>query len=213
MLKNPETYEIITPQLVGVKTNELPLGKLSGKHAFAEKLKSLGYDIEPKAQIQLFKQFKAIADKKKTVSDRDIHALIQGTEHEQNALYQVDSLQLQFVSQGLQSAVIVIKDKDGHLYQDSSIGTGSIVAIYNAVNRIFQRDSKLIDYRIDSVTEGIDAQAEVHVQLNIDGQFETGIGIDHDILMASCKAYVEAHAKYALNHPTALLQEVISHDL
>ncbi|MDU0995069.1 MAG: 2-isopropylmalate synthase [Staphylococcus lugdunensis] len=213
VLKNPETYEIITPQLVGVKTNELPLGKLSGKHAFAEKLKSLGYDIEPKAQIQLFKQFKAIADKKKTVSDRDIHALIQGTEHEQNALYQVDSLQLQFVSQGLQSAVIVIKDKDGHLYQDSSIGTGSIVAIYNAVNRIFQRDSNLIDYRIDSVTEGIDAQAEVHVQLNIDGQFETGIGIDHDILMASCKAYVEAHAKYALNHPTALLQEVISHDL
>ena len=66
-----------------LKQNELPLGKLSGKHAFAEKLKSLGYDIEPKAQIQLFKQFKAIADKRK---DRDIHALIQGTEHEQKCI-------------------------------------------------------------------------------------------------------------------------------
>ena len=196
VLKNPETYEIMTPQLVGISKNELPLGKLSGKHAFAEKLKTLGYDIEPKQQIELFKQFKAIADKKKSVSDRDIHAIIQGSEHEQNAIYQVETLQLQYVSNGLQSAVVVIKDKKGHIYQDSSIGTGSIVAIYNAVDRIFKKDSELIDYRIDSVTEGTDAQAEVHVELVIENQHVNGIGIDHDILQASCKAYVEAHAKY-----------------
>ena len=196
VLKNPETYEIMTPQLVGISKNELPLGKLSGKHAFAEKLKTLGYDIEPKQQIELFKQFKAVADKKKSVSDRDIHAIIQGSEHEQNAIYQVETLQLQYVSNGLQSAVVVIKDKKGHIYQDSSIGTGSIVAIYNAVYRIFKKDSELIDYRIDSVTEGTDAQAEVHVELVIENQHVNGIGIDHDILQASCKAYVEAHAKY-----------------
>ena len=196
VLKNPETYEIMTPQLVGISKNELPLGKLSGKHAFAEKLKTLGYDIEPKQQIELFKQFKAVADKKKSVSDRDIYAMIQGSEHEQNAMYQVENLQLQYVSNGLQSAVVVIKDKKGHIYQDSSIGTGSIVAIYNAVDRIFKKDSKLIDYRIDSVTEGTDAQAEVHVELVIENQHVNGIGIDHDILQASCKAYVDAHAKY-----------------
>ena len=196
VLKNPETYEIMTPQLVGISKNELPLGKLSGKHAFAEKLKTLGYDIETKQQIELFKQFKAVADKKKSVSDRDIHAIIQGSEHEQNAIYQVETLQLQYVSNGLQSAVVVIKDKKGHIYQDSSIGTGSIVAIYNAVDRIFKKDSELIDYRIDSVTEGTDAQAEVHVELVIENQHVNGIGIDHDILQASCKAYVEAHAKY-----------------
>lgn len=196
VLKNPETYEIMTPQLVGISKNELPLGKLSGKHAFAEKLKTLGYDIEPKQQIELFKQFKAVADKKKSVSDRDIHAIIQGSEHEQNAIYQVETLQLQYVSNGLQSAVVVIKDKKGHIYQDSSIGTGSIVAIYNAVDRIFKKDSELIDYRIDSVTEGTDAQAEVHVELVIENQHVNGIGIDNDILQASCKAYVEAHAKY-----------------
>ncbi|MGW9857368.1 2-isopropylmalate synthase [Staphylococcus hominis] len=196
VLKNPETYEIMTPQLVGISKNELPLGKLSGKHAFAEKLKTLGYDIEPKQQIELFKQFKAVADKKKSVSDRDIHAIIQGSEHEQNAIYQVETLQLQYVSNGLQSAVVVIKDKEGHIYQDSSIGTGSIVAIYNAVDRIFKKNSELIDYRIDSVTEGTDAQAEVHVELVIEEQHVNGIGIDHDILQASCKAYVEAHAKY-----------------
>lgn len=196
VLKNLETYEIMTPQLVGISKNELPLGKLSGKHAFAEKLKTLGYDIEPKQQIELFKQFKAVADKKKSVSDRDIHAIIQGSEHEQNAIYQVETLQLQYVSNGLQSAVVVIKDKKGHIYQDSSIGTGSIVAIYNAVDRIFKKDSELIDYRIDSVTEGTDAQAEVHVELVIENQHVNGIGIDHDILQASCKAYVEAHAKY-----------------
>ena len=98
---------------------------------------------------------------------------------------------MQFVSNGLQSAVVVIKDKNGNIYQDSSIGTGSIVAIYNAVDRIFKHKSELIDYRIDSVTEGTDAQAEVHVSLTIEGQPVNGIGIDHDVLYASCKAYVE----------------------
>lgn len=197
VLKHRETYEIMTPQLVGVSTTELPLGKLSGKHAFSEKLKALGYDIDKEAQIDLFKQFKAIADKKKSVSDRDIHAIIQGSEHEHQALYKLETLQLQYVSSGLQSAVVVIKDKEGHIYQDSSIGTGSIVAIYNAVDRIFQKETELIDYRINSVTEGTDAQAEVHVNLLIEGKTVNGFGIDHDILQASCKAYVEAHAKFA----------------
>ncbi|WP_442538004.1 homocitrate synthase/isopropylmalate synthase family protein, partial [Staphylococcus aureus] len=82
VLKHRETYEIMTPQLVGVSTTERPLGKLSGKHAFSEKLKALGYNIDKEAQIDLFKQFKTIADKKKSVSDRDIHAIIQGSEHE-----------------------------------------------------------------------------------------------------------------------------------
>lgn len=199
VLKNPETYEIMTPQLVGVKTTELPLGKLSGKHAFSEKLVALGYDVDAEEQKELFKQFKTIADKKKSVTDRDIHALIQGTEHEQNAIYKVEALQLQFVSNGLQSAVVVIQDKDGNTYQDSSIGTGSIVSVYNAVDRIFNRKTELIDYRIESVTEGTDAQAEVHVQIKIGDQIVTGVGIDHDILLASCKSYVEAHAKYVSN--------------
>ncbi|WRN66215.1 alpha-isopropylmalate synthase regulatory domain-containing protein [Staphylococcus aureus] len=76
------------------------------------------------------------------------------------------------------SAVVVVKDKEGHIYQDSSIGTGSIVAIYNAVDRIFQKETELIDYRINSVTEGTDAQAEVHVNLLIEGKTVNGFGID-----------------------------------
>ncbi|SUM70023.1 2-isopropylmalate synthase [Staphylococcus saccharolyticus] len=154
ILKHRETYVIMTPQLVGVGTTELPLGKLSGKHAFSEKLKALGYDISTKDQVALFKQFKEVADKKKDVSDRDIHAIIHGTEHEQSAIYQVENLQLQYVSKDVQSAVVVVKDNEGQIYQDSSIGTGSIVAIYNAVDRIFKKHTELIDYRIESVTEG-----------------------------------------------------------
>ena len=119
-------------------------------------------------------------------------------------------MQLQFVSSGLQSAVVVIKDNEGNTYQDSSIGTGSIVSIYNAVDRIFKKETELIDYTIDSVTEGTDAQGEVHVQLKINDQIVTGVGIDHDILLASCKAYVEAHAKYALIH---LRKKVYIHEL
>ena len=194
-LKNPETYEIMTPQLVGVKNTELPLGKLSGKHAFQEKLKALGYNIDVEEQKTLFKSFKDIADKKKHVTDQDIHALIQDSEHDKHAQYHLDALQLQFVSNGLQSAVVVIKDNDGQVYQDSSIGTGSILAIYNAVDRIFKVETALLDYRIDAVTEGSDAQAEVHVRIEVNGQEYTGIGFDHDIIYASCKAYVEAVAK------------------
>ncbi|MDR9834004.1 2-isopropylmalate synthase [Staphylococcus coagulans] len=194
-LKNPETYEIMTPQLVGVKNTELPLGKLSGKHAFQEKLKALGYNIDVEEQKTLFKSFKDIADKKKHVADQDIHALIQDSEHDKHAQYHLDALQLQFVSNGLQSAVVVIKDNDGQVYQDSSIGTGSILAIYNAVDRIFKVETALLDYRIDAVTEGSDAQAEVHVRIEVNGQEYTGVGFDHDIIYASCKAYVEAVAK------------------
>ncbi len=194
-LKNPETYEIMTPQLVGVKNTELPLGKLSGKHAFQEKLKALGYNIDVEEQKTLFKSFKDIADKKKHVTDQDIHALIQDIEHDKHAQYHLDALQLQFVSNGLQSAVVVIKDNDDQVYQDSSIGTGSILAIYNAVDRIFKVETALLDYRIDAVTEGSDAQAEVHVRIEVNGQEYTGVGFDHDIIYASCKAYVEAVAK------------------
>lgn len=194
-LKNPETYEIMTPQLVGIQQTELPLGKLSGKHAFQEKLKQMGYEIGSEEQKVLFKAFKNIADKKKQVTDRDIHALIQGTTHELHAYYQLETLQLQFVSNGLQSAVVVIKDKDGHTYQDSSIGTGSIVSIYNAVDRIFKIQPELCDYRIEAVTEGSDAQAEVRVSIRLNDTTFDGVGFDHDIIYASCKAYVEACSK------------------
>lgn len=194
-LKNPETYEIMTPQLVGIKQTELPLGKLSGKHAFQEKLKQLGYDIDTEKQKVLFKAFKNIADKKKHVTDHDIHALIQGTSHELHAHYHLDALQLQFVSNGLQSAVVVLKDKDGQTYQDSSIGTGSIVSIYNAVDRIFNIQPELIDYRIEAITEGSDAQAEVRVAIKFENEIFNGVGFDHDIIYASCKAYVEASSK------------------
>lgn len=199
-LKNPETYEIMTPQLVGIKNTELPLGKLSGKHAFQEKLTQLGYEIDAEEQKSLFKAFKSIADKKKHVTDRDIHALIQGTAHELQADYQLEALQLQFVSNGLQSAVVVLKDKEGHSYQDSSIGTGSVVAIYNAVDRIFDIQPELLDYHIEAVTEGSDAQAEVRVSIAHGDQTYTGVGFDHDIVYASCKAYVEASSKAVADH-------------
>lgn len=194
-LKNPETYEIMTPQLVGIQQTELPLGKLSGKHAFQEKLKQLGYNIEPDEQKTLFQSFKNIADKKKQVTDQDIHALVQGTAHELQSDFQLEALQLQFVSNGLQSAVVVLKDKAGKTHQDACIGTGSIVAIYNAVDRIFKIQPELTDYRIEAVTEGKDAQAEVRVSIQIANQTFHGVGFDHDIIYASCKAYVEASSK------------------
>ena len=104
-------------------------------------------------------------------------------------------MQLQYVSNGLQSAVVVIKDKKVIFIKIQALVQDQLLQ-FTMLLIVFLKDSELIDYRIDSVTEGTDAQAEVHVELVIENQHVNGIGIDHDILQASCKAYVEAHAKY-----------------
>src|SRR5699024_468035 len=108
VLKNPETYEIITPQLVGVKTNALPLGKLSGRHAFTNKLEELGYHFDEAERNLLFKKFKVLADKKKQVTDQDIQALIADKQTRKADLYQLSAIQLQYVSNGYQAAVVSI---------------------------------------------------------------------------------------------------------
>src|SRR5699024_8772607 len=103
-------------------------------------------------------------------------------------------------SNGLQSAVVVIEDKEGKTYQDSSIGSGSIISIYNAIDRIFDYSPTLQQYRIESITEGTDAQAEVHVQVEFEDETYTDIGIDYDILYALCKAYVKVDTIHRITH-------------
>ena len=195
VLKNPETYEIITPQLVGIKNNSLPLGKLSGRHAFIDKMTQLGYQIEQTEIDALFKRFKELADKKKQVTEQDLIALVadqgRGTENG----YELDAVQLQYVSNGHQGAVVSIK-KEQETYIASAIGAGSIQAIYNSIDQIFAQQPTLLNYEITALTSGEDAQAEVHVLLECSDSHEkvSGIGLDFDVLQASAKAYVQASA-------------------
>lgn len=194
VLKNPETYEIITPQLVGVKTNALPLGKLSGRHAFTNKLEELGYHFDEAERNLLFKKFKVLADKKKQVTDQDIQALIADKQTREADLYQLSAIQLQYVSNGYQAAVVSITTPEQEIKTASAIGDGSIQAIYNAIDDVFEQKPILTNYEIQALTSGEDAQAEVRVTLT-NPQTDTqinGIGVDFDVLKASAKAYVHA---------------------
>lgn len=193
VLKNPETYEIITPQLVGVATNSLPLGKLSGRHAFQEKLKELGHEVVGEELKALFKRFKQLADKKKQVTDEDLLALIADEVRQEPVTCQLETLQVQYVSDGYQCAVVAIQDGEEHK-SASSVGSGSIQAIYNAIDQVFDQEPYLTNYEIRALTAGEDAQAQVHVTIECpDSQLVvSGIGIDFDVLQASAKAYVQA---------------------
>ncbi|MGP6138863.1 2-isopropylmalate synthase [Jeotgalibaca sp. A127] len=199
VLKNPETYEIITPQLVGVAQNSLPLGKLSGRHAFVDRIQQMGYDINNPEEIKvLFSRFKELADKKKNVTDEDLHALMVGKTIEEESQYELTRLQLQYVTDGVQAAIVDIRDKENQQVQlqDSATGAGSIEAIYNTINRILEQEIILKEYNIEAITGGKDAQAVVHVVVeDEEGKRYYGTGIDYDVLTASAKAYIQASGK------------------
>ncbi|EUJ25710.1 2-isopropylmalate synthase [Listeria floridensis FSL S10-1187] len=197
VLKNPDTYEIITPALVGVEKNSLPLGKLSGRHAFTNRMEELGYVLDEQEQKAAFKRFKALADVKKFVSEEDLHALILGQQNEASERFVLNHMQVQYVTGGIQGAVIRISGKESaDVQEDAATGAGSIEAIYNTIDRLTGQRLTLVDYRIQAITAGQDAQAEVHVVIETEsGANFHGIGIDHDVLTASAKAYLHASSK------------------
>lgn len=197
-LKKPETYEIITPALVGVEQSSLPLGKLSGRHAFAVRIAEMGYPLTDSALAAAFKRFKELADKKKQITETDLLALLTDHHLTYESNYRLQSLQLQYVSNGLQGAIVAITDENEARQTASAIGAGSIQAIYNAIDEIFGAHPCLVNYEIRALTSGEDAQAEVHVSIENEKQERfNGTGIDFDVLQASGKAYVEAWGKMA----------------
>ena len=196
VLKNPETYEIITPELVGVKKNSLPLGKLSGRHAFNEKINELGFaDVSEDTRQSLFAKFKTLADKKHDITDADIRALVAGTTVENPKGFQFDTLFITSNQDGTQTVTISMKNEGEEVIDTVATGSGSIEAAFNAIDTFFNHTVKLDSYNITAVTDGIDAQAEVHVTVeNIDtGTIFNANGLDFDVLRASAIAYSNAN--------------------
>ncbi|MGX7106326.1 2-isopropylmalate synthase [Hutsoniella sourekii] len=198
VLKNPETYEIITPQLVGVKENALPLGKLSGRHAFISHLEELGYDTSEKEALSIaFNNFKDLADKKKTITETDLHAIMTGQNMEATSHYDLIKMQVQSIDENTHVATVAIVDHTGsqpQIKQDTAIGQGSVEAIFTTIEQLLgQEEVTLLEYRLDAVTDGIDSQAQVHVLVEMPkGQEVYAAGIDYDVLKASAKAYLQA---------------------
>ena len=191
MLKNNQTYEIMTPESVGLSESNLVMGKHSGRHAFKEKILELGYNINDNAIEEAFENFKSLADKKKNVYDEDIIAIIDDQVIRVNDSIILKDLQVVAGTKGPQKAEIdlLIEDEEKNI---SSTGDGPVDAIFNGLKQAIPHKAKLLLYQVHAVTEGTDAQAEVSVRLSEDGKTVVGLGADTDTLVASAKAYINA---------------------
>src|SRR6478736_3452619 len=191
MLKHTQTYEIMTPESVGVKQTSLVMGKHSGRHAFTRKLEELGYKLAGNQLEDAFVRFKALADRKKHVYDEDIEALVdEEIAHAQDRI-KVLSLTVIAGTMGPQTATLTL-DIAGEHVTTQSTGNGPVDAIFNAIHKLVPHEAKLELYQVHAVTEGTDAQAEVSVRLSENGRSYTSKGADPDTLVASAKAYLGA---------------------
>ena len=191
MLKNAETYEIMRPEDVGVAKTSLVMGKHSGRHAFRDKLESLGYMLEGEPLNDAFKRFKDLADRKKHVFDDDIIALVDDQLAAEGERIVFKRLRVVAGTEGPQTAEIDLI-VDGEDKFAIARGNGPVDAVFNAIRQIVPHDGKLELYQVHAVTGGTDAQATVSVRLNCDGIMATGRSSDPDTLVASAKAYLHA---------------------
>jgi len=192
IIKMPITYEIIDPRTVGVPSSSLVLGKLSGRHAFKERLSELGYSLNEEDLNRAFIAFKELADKKKEVTDRDIESLVAEEQRTITEVYHIDRIQVTCGDRGIPTAAVQLVGPDGKLLADAALGTGPVDAVYKAINRIVQMPNSLTEFTVKSVTEGIDAIGEVLIRIESEGISYTGRGADTDIIVASAKAYMNA---------------------
>jgi 2-isopropylmalate synthase len=191
IIKLPITYEIMNPKDIGITASSLVMGKLSGRHAFKERLAELGYSLTEDDLNRAFQAFKELADKKKEVTDKDIESVVAQQKRTISEVYQLEKIQVSCGS-GMPTASVRLTGPDGKILEDASLGTGPVDAVYKAINRLVCVPNNLTEFTVKSVTEGIDAIGEVLIRIESDGVTYTGRGADTDILVASAKAYMNA---------------------
>ena len=191
MLKHAGTYEIMTPESVGLVKSTLVMGKHSGRHAFRRKIEELGYELGDNHFEEAFQRFKDLADKKKDVFDEDIVALVDDEVGHGTDRIRFVSLGVVCGSKGPQEATLAL-DIDGIEKTVTAQGNGPVDATFNAIAALFPHPAKLALYQVHAVTGGTDAQAEVTVRLEENGRTVNGQGADTDTLVASARAYINA---------------------
>jgi len=198
ILKDRATYEIMSPEDVGFVGTGLVLGKHSGRHAFKVRLKSLGIELKEDQLDAAFERFKVLADKKKQVFDEDLIAIVEDEIKVMKRIWFLDDLVTTSGAKITPEIKIVLKSK-GRKYTKVSSGDGPVDACYKAIDAITKLKGKLLDYSIQSVTQGKDALGEVTIRLKINDKIVIARGTSTDIIVASAKAYIEAINK-ALVH-------------
>jgi 2-isopropylmalate synthase len=192
VLKEASTFEIMTPTTVGIKKSTLPLGKLSGRHAFKNKLREMGYYLTDEELNRVFARFKSLADRKKTVFDEDLVSLVE-TEVIYKSVPEHFRLVELVVLTGTTArpSANVKMEIGGHLIGPYSVfGDGPIDAAYKAITHLAGSKCKLLKFAVSSITGGTDAQGEVAVRLEEDGHVVTGQGVDPDVVTASARAFI-----------------------
>ena len=192
ILKMPKTYEIMDPRTVGIPASSLVMGKLSGRHAFKERLAELGYTLSEDDFHRAFVAFKELADKKKEITDRDIESLVAEELRTVTEVYHLDRLQVTTGDRGVPTAAVRLIGPGDKVLADAALGTGPVDAVYQAINRLVGLPNTLTEFSVKSVTEGIDAIGEVLIRIESDGVTYTGRGADTDIIVASARAYINA---------------------
>lgn len=212
VLKHKETYEIMRAEDIGLDVKDtIVLGKHSGRHAFKKKLEALGFtNISDEELNEAFMKFKKLADKKKEIYDEDILAIINDSSNKTPKTYELISLQLSDCSDGMPSAAAKIKYED-KIYMDAAIGEGTIDAVFKVIDRISGISGRLMDYKVEAVSEGKDALAKVMVKVIFDEDKPAvmGHGLSIDTMVASAKAYINALNNYL--HMKDLLAKKISY--
>jgi len=208
MLKNKRTYEIMDAATIGLNQSKLVLGKHSGRHALNSKLAEMGFQLNKDELKDVFARFKDLADKKKTVTDADLEALVGDEIYQPEEAWELQNVQVQCGNNVTPTAVVTLRNAEsGDEFTDAGFGTGPVDAVYQGINRIVGIKSSLAEYLVQAITSGIDANGDVTIRIEVpvqeSEQIETaqgrprrrlfsGRGVDTDIVVASAKAYMQA---------------------
>jgi 2-isopropylmalate synthase len=201
VLKHKLTYEIMDAQSIGLNDNQIVLGKHSGRNAFRTRLKELGYDLSEQELNRAFLRFKELGDKKKEVTDWDLEALVNDEIQQTPELFRLEHVQVSCGDHARPTATVIVRTPNGEELMDAAIGTGPVDAVYKAINRVIEVPNQLVEFSVQSVTEGIDAMGEVTIRLRHEDGLFSGHAANTDVIVASAQAYVNA-----LNRLYAALQ-------
>jgi 2-isopropylmalate synthase len=211
VLKHASTYEIITPELVGVKSNDLVLGKHSGRHAFKDKVEQMGFSLSQEKINEAFTSFKQLTDRKKEVTDEDLFTIL--TDIQTNVVdvkrYELVAFQVQYGSANLPTATVALTTPEGIKVETARTGSGSVEALMNTLDSLVTEEIHLTDYKLNSVGQGRDALAEAHVKMTVNGESVSGRGSAQDVLEASAKAFLNAVNRVFFNQKVAIKETAV----
>ena len=196
LLKDKTTYEIMRPESIGLEQNKLVMGKLSGRHAFRQRLDDLGYKLTEEEVNHAFERFKRLADQKKEIYEEDLEVIVSEEVAKMPEWARLKSFDVESGTHKTPKATVVL-EIDGKTVTHSGTGDGPVDAVYRTIAAMTQTKSKLLMFGVNAITGGTDAQGEVSVRVEEEGRTVSGHGADTDIITAAARAYLNALNKLA----------------